>query len=492
MKPEGKILLRLIQLVSVLMIFYLLIVQLQFRNTYAASWDQVDFALALVRYDIMAMQPHFPGYPYFILGGMLVSTIIKNPTEALTVFNILVYGSAIVPIYLLMRNTVTKKYSLLVTAIIYTGSYTVTMVNQPMSEGAAIACLWWFVWSIQFALGRSNIFPVILPLWLFSVLLGIRLSYLPFAVGIVYLFIIKWKRRQLTNKMLLVYVVLAALFQGIWVGAIAISEGGLIGFIKLALAFTSGHFNDWGGTVSTVDPSMFIRLKALILENLLWSGFSAHSKLLLSLYLLLFIVFIKKLKWKDFIGDVHFHLPILLFLCYFIWAYLAQNIDKPRHILPLAGFGVWIVFLLLYKSKQKGLLVALSIVILIVQTGYSTMLIKEQATKTPAVHQAGEFLSKLEDPFIVYTWEETRVFQYLDVPFLHKRIQTYEVFKQDISNYSDHTVLLTDKVVAGFRQQGIKVDKQIEKIEEFHSNELFDPIYNEVTIYRWKKHPGVK
>ena len=41
-------------------------------SPFAASWDEVDFVLALDRFDLLAMQPHFPGYPYFVLGAMAV------------------------------------------------------------------------------------------------------------------------------------------------------------------------------------------------------------------------------------------------------------------------------------------------------------------------------------------------------------------------------------------------------------------------------------
>ncbi len=63
---------------------------LYWASPYAATWDEVDFALALRRYDVLAMQPHFPGYPYFVLGGMAVHAFIANPAKALSILNVLV------------------------------------------------------------------------------------------------------------------------------------------------------------------------------------------------------------------------------------------------------------------------------------------------------------------------------------------------------------------------------------------------------------------
>lgn len=50
-----------IALISIFSIMFLFWTQLTHVNSFASTWDQVDYALALDRYDLMAMQPHFPG-----------------------------------------------------------------------------------------------------------------------------------------------------------------------------------------------------------------------------------------------------------------------------------------------------------------------------------------------------------------------------------------------------------------------------------------------
>lgn len=481
-----------IEMFSLISIIFIFGFQLVYSNPFASTWDQVDFALALSRYDIMAMQPHFPGYPYFILGGDLIHYWIKSPSEALTIFNVLFYSSVIFPLFKLFRKHLTKDYSLLLTAIIYTGSYCLTMVNQPMSEGAAMAALWWYFWSIQFAFETKKKMAILFPLFIFSVLLGIRLSYIPFAVGILYLFFKKWKEKQFSIKQMIMYTIIALLFQLVWVTAVAFTEGGWLGFLKLALSFTSGHFQDWGGAVSSVDPSLFSRAKTFLFNNIYWTGISSHSRILMVLYSIVLIIFLVSFKWQEMRRNVYLHLPLVLFFCYFIWSFLAQNIDKPRHILPLSGFILFFVFLVIFTRKRTLKLLFLSVIILMVQTYQAASLINEQATEPPAVYQAVDYLKKFKQPFIVYTWEETRVFEYLDVRFPHKRVLTYQVFLHDVAYYPNRTVILTDKVVKGFKQQGIEMDKDIKKLEKFDSNILFDPVYNEVTLYQWKNDRGVK
>src|SRR3954471_10101709 len=105
---------KILVLTSVLAILILFLYQLRHINAYAATWDQVDYSLALERFDIMAMQPHFPGYPYFILGGLFIHRFIEDQTASLTVFNILFYFSAVFPIYMLARGYVSKEFSFLI------------------------------------------------------------------------------------------------------------------------------------------------------------------------------------------------------------------------------------------------------------------------------------------------------------------------------------------------------------------------------------------
>lgn len=52
----------------------------------------------------------------------------------------------------------------------------------------------------------------------------------------------------------------------------------------------------------------------------------------------------------------------------------------------------------------------------------------------PAVYQLAHFLEKKDEPLIVYTWEESRVFEYLSVPFRHEKWKRMRCFQwmQDI------------------------------------------------------------
>ncbi len=461
---------------------FLLWVQVTHINFFAASWDQVDFSLALDRYDLMAMQPHFPGYPYFIVGGKIVHLWMVHPPAALTLFNILFYFSALLPVYKLARKHFSGPRSLLLAVLLYSSSYTLVIVNQPMSEGAALACLWWFLWSLDQAFSSNSRIKEILPLFLLSLLLGIRLSYLPFSIGLVYLFY----QKKYGFKKAALHVSVAALFQLIWVGALVISEGSLKGFIKLSLAFTSGHFNSWGNTAVSSSVSFAERVKTLVFENMFWTGLFAQSLFLCFFYLLFIMI-------SFFSRKANFRYPLLvekqvllLSAAYFLWALFAQNIDKPRHILPVVMLFLFLLLIQLMKKQGKVVVVLALLILLLGQTVHSSQLIKKQASQKPATYQLADYLKQLGEPAVIYAWEEVRVLEYLDVPVPYNEVETYEVFLHDQSYYQNRNIFLTDKVLKEFKTQEKDVMKHVKKVKEFKSEAMFNPVYDRIVLYEWK------
>ena len=470
---------------SSLVVLYIFILQLNSLNPFVASWDQVDFTLAMDRFDLRAMQPHFPGYPYFILGGMLLKFIVALPNQALVLFNVLVYASSILPVYLIASKIVSRTNAILIAAVIYTASYPLIIVNQPMSEGAALAAFWWYFWSIAAAESRPAGKWMLLPLFLFSVLLGIRLSYIPMGIGLVYLLYRKWKKREIALGGVFKYAVLAGLFQLIWVGALIISEGGLTNFLELAFGFTGGHFQEWGGTSASNELSLLQRIKAFLFTNILWWGIFSRTTVLMVLYIVIgIVIFLPGAKGKVF-KEKRVHIGTLLLLAYAVWALFAQNIEKPRHILPLSLLLIFLGLIIFFKKRPEVYASLLVVMIIIAQAMISSSYIQKQSEIAPAVYQLAHYLEERPEEFVLYTWEETRVLQYLDMPYPHKRIYTYRNFLHDQGLYKGKEVYLTNSVIDGFQSQGYDLGGKIEKVETFSSDEIFDPVYHEIILYKW-------
>ncbi|MCA0171657.1 glycosyltransferase family 39 protein [Bacillus sp. RAR_GA_16] len=484
------ILLWIVSLISLIFIVYWRFI---FAMEYPRSWDQVDFTLALNRFDLFAMQPHFPGYPYFILGGIWLNKWISNPAQALATWNSLLMILAIYPMYQISRSFLSKTFSIVAVALMQSMVFTNVLTVQPMSEASAVAVLWWYIWSLQQAFKKHSAVWVIISSFIFSLLLGIRLSYLPFGIGLLLLFIHKKKNYSTKQYLsfLILQVLLAAAFQLIWVGGLAVSEGGVAAFLQLALGFSEGHFEEWGGTAVSASTPFFVRLSHLFLNNIVWTGFAGqHLFVLLSLLTLFVYLIIKRMKrrmWNQEVSWFGWTFTIMT-ISYGLWALFAQNIDKPRHILPLPGM---VLFGLLWfgLNKQKNVskrVIWLLIAVICLQSTYSYITISK-ANNPAAVYQLIDYLEEKNEPLIVYTWEETRVMSYNRVSFGHEQVFTYSTFLADLNYYDDHRVFLTEQVVEGFDRQGVAIRDQIKPIKSFHSSRLFDPVYHDIELYEFLK-----
>ncbi|MFX3623993.1 MAG: hypothetical protein ACE3JP_08120 [Ectobacillus sp.] len=470
---------RILITASIILLCTITVLRLLYPSPFAATWDEVDFALALDNYDISFMQPHFPGYPFFILGGMIAHIWIENPAEALSMFNTIAVASSAVPVYMLARRRVSSGEALLLAAFLQSGSYLSILATQPMSEGAALAVLWWYIWSLDRAFQMNRLLEQILPLALFALLMGIRLSYAPFGIALPLLWLYDWRRKK--NRVIPL-ISLAVFFQLVWVGALIWNVGGIDGFFKLAFGFVGGHFTEWGGAVTETSEPLSSRLYRLVALNIFWTGLFSRSPLLAGIFILLLAFLV--LQWKNLRLRKTLYenrLILLLALVYFLWNLFAQNIDKPRHSYPIVMLLSFSFVMLQLKQRYLFLVFAFAVC----QAAFGIFLAKEQATAEPATYQLANFLTEKEKPLTVYTWEETRVMGYLQVPYEHKRFYQYDYFLQDKKYRTDDTIYVTNHLIDGFRSQGIEVEAHLQEVKRFRSNPLFDPIYSEIILYKW-------
>ncbi len=450
---------------------------LRYASPYAASWDEVDFARALERYDLLAMQPHFPGYPYFVLGGMAVHAAIANPAKALSILNVLVLYSAVFPIVWLLARHMPRSAALWAALSVFSSSYVLLAAARPMSDGAALGVLWWYIWAVEWARRRMTWPAQLWPSALFSILMGIRLSYAPFAAALLILWYEDWKTHRRLGRVA-ASLLAAAAFQFVWVAAVAATEGGLWPFFKLGFAFVAGHFSEWGGTAATSPLPFSERLYRFVVHNFVWTGIASQHVSLLSAY-----AAIGAIAWRT--GRFQLPRPLVVSaLLYALWALFGQNIDKPRHLLPLVHFAlfyVWGRFL----AAPKAWRLALAAAVVLLQSAIGIGLLREQAKTLPAVYQLADDLRDKRQPFVVYTWEETRVLDYLNVPFPHKDVLHFSFFLQDKENYRHAAIYMTNHVVQGFEAQGIDVSRHVRKVKTYRSSLLADPVYGTITLYEW-------
>jgi hypothetical protein len=467
----------------------------QYSSPFARSWDEVDFALALDRFDLLAMQPHFPGYPYFILGGMLFRLWIEDPVQALSSFNVFMTALSAIPIYLLARRKLNPLWSGTLTLLVQSLPYYGVITTQPMSEGTAIAILWWYLWSIQVALERRSFVWGIVPLFWFGLLMGVRLSFIPFSAGLLWLWYADWKRnRSHFGKRLAANLVIAVFFQLVWISGLVFSEGGIVGFIELSKGFIEGHFSSWGGAVTASSLPVGERIVQFFLINLFWIALSGRSIIMAISIGVLSILLLKSVKTITWKWDSYYAWMGLCILAYLLWAFIAQNVEKPRHVSPLIGPIVFLSYYVLLQSFQvrttvhrlrRTMLMMGIFLFMGFQMVYGTSLAHKQATELPSIYQLTDEVSTYSDNLVVYTWEETRVMHYLNAPFSHKRIQTFEYFIEELSAREDQRIFLTNKVLDGFEMQAGDLRQKVHPVATFHSDPLFDPVYHDIVLYEW-------
>lgn len=491
MTYKGK----LVFIILLLVYMVSLSVRAIYASPFARSWDEVDFALALSRFDLLSMQPHFPGYPYFILGGLAVHQWVRDPAMALSLWNVLLTGLSAFPIYRLARRYRSPLSSMLGVLFIQSFSFLWVIGSQPMSEATAISILWWYLWSLVRGMERSSVvFRIVMPTFIFGLLMGVRLSFAPFGFGLLQLIVLDMRERRIRYPLrLLGFAAFGILFQLLWIVGLMAAEGGSGAFLMLAKGFIGGHFEDWGGTILSSSEPIGLRTLHVIGSNLIWTGLFGQSWAIAGLYAAAAFGVLLKLAGRfkkrtiALRGRLSQYDPFLAGLAlmiavYLLWALLGQNADKPRHIAPLVGLLGFMICMLPLKRSAAAFLAVLAAI----QMWNGAELAKRQATELPATYQLAHALSVRQDEFIVYTWEETRVLQYLHAAFPHQRIWTYPLFLEQVNANPGRTVLLTNQVLKGFEAQAGDLSRKVRTIAEFDSDPMFDPVYHHIILYEWK------
>lgn len=490
-------------LASVFAIIGMFLLSIRYASPFVRSWDEVDFTLAVTRFDLRAMQPHFPGYPYFIVGGMIANQWIADPAKALIVFNAIIALSSAIPIALLARKFVGWPASTAASAIVLTAPYAWMMQARPMSECAGLALLWWTLWAIRQAFDhlRSASWHA-LSLAMLGFLMGTRMSYFPFGMLLLLLWREKYQllpNRKGRNVRLLSSVLSAGLFQLVWITGLAMTEGTLSGFWRLSRAFVSGHLTSWGGGVAATPMPFGERFSRLLGDNLLGDALFSRSVWIGAVVVLLTGAIVagvlRSANNPGAVDDRNRRFMKGLWFCivfYSLWALLGQNIDKARHIAPVASLLLFIAVVIGLRiasvhdrrSWLSGAIYGLLAALLAAQLAHGAKLLQRQATERPAVYQLNDYVSRLGEDVVLYGWEEIRVLDYLRAPYSHRQVLTYDYF-QALASTSPGRVLLTDHVLDGFVRQNPEAIASVKKVAAFESERLFDPAYSDIVLYEW-------
>lgn len=364
---------------------------------YIEEPDSLRFALAVKEFDIVKLQPHFPGYPVFcwlaqllfgVTGSMGISFSIIG---ALSIFAIIF---SLVKIYTSLTEVFSRIsiYVLIVLLFFNPLLWIMSTSYMPDCMGAALVCL--IVMFIVMAIKNGNVEHILLAQFLAGILFGTRLSYVPFIIIPCLYGLIYFPKRGLQWLTGLAGIIIW-LMPMIW----------LTGFpelINAAQTHTEGHFNDWGGSYVTEDN---IPLRLVMLLRGIWAdglgGYWIDRNLLtlftsaLMLVLVVYSIFTKNHSKRNFNQKILF-IILSSSIIYTIWILLGQNIIyKARHVLPVLPFIILFVVLAIDKILlQKPKMAVAIIAPMVLLYAFTGTFLAHQHTKPTAISQAKDYVLK--------------------------------------------------------------------------------------------------
>lgn len=513
-----------------------------YLGKYAESWDAVDFALALERYDILAMQPHFPGYPLLILFAQVAKGLFRDPILSLSAVSAFFGCASALLFYDWMKRWFGGTLLPMAGMSLFAFNPLIWLTSvQPMSESMGLFGVLLTWWLCSLSIESKNPWRITLAATvIYGLTLGVRLSYFPIGTAILlpfWLSIPKGTIRETFYRTLLRGFIVLSTFTAVilvWMLPIAIGEGGLASYWKLGEAFTEGHFNQWGGTIVT-DPYVGQRLWAWVITQWIEAGWFGIGKgdgdalpfvagSILSFSVLSMIPAIAVSVWGWAAGRVFRGLgrsvrlgrfgrlggigglpvgettrlrAIFLWFCtvpYSLWLLVGQNADKPRHILPLlpiylvlliAGWSQWRS---IYKIRFSVRVVSFVLIGLMLAGSFfrGLELIQRHAQTAPPVYRLVEYVSQNypANDTLLFTWEEQRIFDYYQSSYRVERVLTLSYFIKSVlaERGTFKHLLITNAVLKGFGASAIP-SSLFTKVASFETDPLLDPVYHSVILY---------
>ncbi|VAX22471.1 hypothetical protein MNBD_NITROSPINAE04-1132 [hydrothermal vent metagenome] len=313
----------------------------------ASPWpedqDSVNFILGVDLYDPLFHQPHFPGYPVYIVAGKIASAFLGTPAHALIFVSALSGAFTILLFAVFTRRLYGESAAITCAALMAANPVFFEFSHKIQTEAFGTLLLI----SAVVALGRldraSGVRWFISGL-IFGLLLGVRLSWWPYAF--VYAMVsIRFGR-------------VGGVFSGIIAGALLwlIPQIIVIGPYELyehSLFFINGHFTQWGGALGSVNgtESRAMAIALRVAEAVGWIGSGVNTTRIPWIGVSAFAIFLAIKNRKTFSGETA--LFIIATAAYLIWVALGQNVSKIRHFVPLIPA---IIFLVAPVAKKKPLL----------------------------------------------------------------------------------------------------------------------------------------
>ena len=423
---------------------------------YIEDFDSLNFATGAMDFNMRANQPHFPGYPVFMLLVKMLYWLTGSFAIAFSVIGGVASFVLLLCVSRLFDIDLQSRYGFVLIFLFFFNPALWLMGNRYMPDLGGVALLF-----AVLAFFKSKKYG--LSLLLCGVLAGWRVSYLPFVLPIVWL---SFKNENYRLSLLLK----GGLGMLLWLIPMLI----IVGWDELffvAQRQIEGHFNDFGGSVVT-EPDFLARITAFI-ENIWAFGLGGWWKARHWITLLVSIGSIASIIWAWRSGK---KIPQWLWWCmgsYFVWVFFFQNVlYKSRHELPFLPivlvfvyFGI--VSIIKYARWWGFVLIGAYAVSLSLLT---TKLVAQHTNNESSFSQLTTLLRGVEDSRVLYA-------DALLIDFLRRqgvKLDFKEIGK-DSWEYKEGVLIVGS--------YGNVFDRPEKKKIEFFHNRYVNKMHENLTLY---------
>ncbi len=417
-----------------ILLIILLIIPLIFRLLTIPKFpefrDSLYFLRGIQHYSVFDRSPHWPGYPVYIWLGSFFHLFISNPNQALHTLSVVFSTLTILPVSALARGfrrvaggtEAEANLSGIAAAIIWAilplswinGS---EIFSDPLALFLGLSIFWLTFRALQpnNRADRYRIFAAFLG----GLMLGVRLSYVPLLLPLLYA---TWLTRKSNIKYknsgirLLPVLVLASLVLsvGLWLSWQWAMEGSR--FIEAGKIHLAGHYGEWGGSVTT-DKSIITRPLRFVETFLVYGlgGWWVDAPLLripatLGICWLLFmgIKRIAKTSRQNLLLVGMWIMP------YSFWILLGNDVNLARYYFPMVG----IVCIIMAVGLPSRLPISLISMVMIIALGLciTLPLALDHQTNPPLGQKLVNYLKSNLSPAqttVIITEEDTVISTYL-------------------------------------------------------------------------------
>jgi hypothetical protein len=434
--------------------------------------DGVNFARALVTFDPLHQAPHLPGYPVLIALAAPLRALGFNDVGALALPGIAFFVPAALALFFGVRRHAGERAALLVVAFVSLLPGLVLTTSRPASDGLGLSLLTLAGGLALMDSSRSRVGAAVC----FGLLLGVRLSWLPLVAFAIVALLWRADRRRVGLSFVIAVAAWGLPFAWL-VGP---------GLVDATLAFGHGHLFAWGGTALSAEHATGARL--LRASWGVWAaGFGGWWPGSVTPSTGAVVGGAVLIGLGGFLRARGAQLPravvvaLLVTAGYAALAIVFQNVDKPRHLLPLVLALALPIGIGLARTRAS---VALACCALIA-CGLSSASrgLEQRTSATPAARMA-RYLAHERAParLQVFAGEEARVLQHLSPAHRVWRVESPDVLAREIALAVERGADVL--VSSGAPLRGLDSEVRLSPVARFVGRDVVFPHDAELTLYR--------